>query len=841
MTEVEYVLENFDFYFAPIKTKHILLHGSRDYAKAILQRFGSEYNFVGITSRDEIDSNEFCGFPVFREEEIPQLEIDIIILTERVKYAEAVYREIHRDCRKNGIQLYNMYGLNEIETHKDILKCTPLNCSGWEELCEEYQVVAFEAMETLLKTPDLTVREPFNRLIPWLKEQGKEVFISLRKSFPADRQIDALKATGLFEKLESSLIYRTGEDLSFRTFAEANIGKRILYIGNGIVNENILPRCYGINTYRYTDSFSLFGMPVPENEPARISYNENKREELLQAIRESEVVSFDVFDTLLIRKTLQPEDVFELTELKAKAAGYPVDSFAIMRKTAERYFDCGSIYDIYDLIGDSFSWSEELTYKILELELEIENDVITPRTEMVALMDYASSCGKTVVLTSDMYLNEPIMRKLLEKKGIRSFDKLLVSCDCHRSKGNGLFAELCGLTEVPELILHIGDDLENDILAASLCGIRTEYIPSVLTLAAERGWAKSIRTAETLMERCLLGMSIAELFRDPFKNPNLFELTREERVRRFATGVVGPLVTGYMTWLIEKLREDEYDGILFLARDGYLPLHVYRELNADLTLPTAIYYYANRHSTFICCADDPDRIKDILDRGNGFDLSAAELLKKVYNLSEDEILPYIPGEKDKEYILRHMSLIEERALQARKAYREYSESCGINENGTYAVVDFFSVGSTQRNMERFLPFRMVGYYFGNYSTDSVVGSDIQYYLSVENKTIIRNFIELESFFISPEPSVDYVAEDGVVVFENEPRTAEEINECNLVFSIALGYANEFFRLFYQEGKIIRPDLPEEMFAAEGYHGVQTTAYDDFCKAKHKMQMWQDGA
>ena len=42
MTEIEYVLENFNDRFASMHDKRILLHGSRNYAEAILRRFGKE-------------------------------------------------------------------------------------------------------------------------------------------------------------------------------------------------------------------------------------------------------------------------------------------------------------------------------------------------------------------------------------------------------------------------------------------------------------------------------------------------------------------------------------------------------------------------------------------------------------------------------------------------------------------------------------------------------------------------------------------------------------------------------------------------------------------------------
>ena len=337
-------------------------------------------------------------------------------------------------------------------------------------------------------------------------------------------------------------------------------------------------------------------------------------------------------------------------------------------------------------------------------------------------------------------------------------------------------------------------------------------------------------------------MTVAELFRDPFQNPNLLERSMEVRLRRFAAGVIGPLTAGHMSWLLQKLSERDYDGVLFLSRDGYLPIHLYRGLMRDFSLPRPIYYYANRHSTFLCCADDPSRIPVVLHRGEYLGLDVDHLLTNIYNLPEEALLPHAEGESASDYILRHMPVIREKAEAARAANRLYAERCGIKPDGNYAVVDFISIGNTQDYMKRILSCRLDGFYFGNYAPgerERLRIERIEDYLLFENRILVTNFLEPEGFFSSPEPAVDHIAEDGSVVFEDEPRTAEELQEFSLVFSAALDYAKEFFRLFYQAGESVCPKLPEEMFAAEGYHGVQRSIYDDWPKAKIPVRKWHD--
>ena len=66
-----------------------------------------------------------------------------------------------------------------------------------------------------------------------------------------------------------------------------------------------------------------------------------------------------------------------------------------------------------------------------------------------------------------------------------------------------------------------------------------------------------------------------------------------------------------------------------------------------------------------------------------------------------------------------------------------------------------------------------------------------------------------------------------------------MDEVRLVLSEAERAASEFFELFYREGETISPDLPEKMFAADGYHWVRHTAYDDWAQRPIEQRPWID--
>ena len=67
--------------------------------------------------------------------------------------------------------------------------------------------------------------------------------------------------------------------------------------------------------------------------------------DLLSCIKENDIISFDIFDTIIMRKVLSEEDIFFLVDLKLKNIGIDID-FKTVRKKAEselRYYNKGGL------------------------------------------------------------------------------------------------------------------------------------------------------------------------------------------------------------------------------------------------------------------------------------------------------------------------------------------------------------------------------------------------------------------------------------------------------------------------------------------------------------------
>ena len=835
MTEVEYVIANFSERFADFRDKRIVLHGSRNYAEAIIDDFAGSFNFIGIMSLDPLEGGSFHGLDILHDEDLSALNIDVVILTERVRYEVEAFYSIWQICRKNNVEVFNMYGVNEILAHEEANNTEPFDLEKIKKLCSLYDIVAFEVMDTVICLSTgimgISLREVFYDLVTYLREQGKKIRFSLRKSFPSDIQIDTLKMFDLIQDEKNEVIYRTGEDLSFRTLRENNIGEKILYFGCGIVNEFILPRCYGIDTYRFIGSNDT-GPLIPVNikvkqaKPREISIL--SQEEIKGKILEKSLISFDIFDTLLMRKTLYPRDVIFLVEQKAKLAGYNIKGYAKARIRAEEDQPFCNFNQIYDWLGIVFNWTEETKQQIKKLELKTEQEVLVVRTEVVELLRFACESGKRVVLTSDMYFPEEILSVLLTEFGISGYERVFVSCDEKKSKHTGLYKELLPLCKASNEILHIGDNPIADGTDCEASGIESVLVPSSLELARSTGWEKSIQAASFLMDRCLLGLVVSKIFSNPFQAPDLLKCTGEERAKRFGISVIAPIAVSYLTWLIQRLREKTFDGVLFLARDGWILYRIFEWLCTWNKLPKPIYYYANRHAAFLCCADKKSELGYIVASGQISGLSPKLLLKKIFHVPENKMLPYVGEENYTEYVEKHIDIIHKNVMKNRAGYLRYSDCCGMTAGGTYAVVDFIAVGHIQEYLSQFLPYHFNGFYFWNYTLGSPLNNKTEYYLKSNNSYLLQTYIEkLETFFTSPEPSQKRMSEQGIPVFYEEYRTLQELNEIKSVLELAEDFAREYFAVFYKNEGVITPSLVEEIYSAENYPVVNYTICDDW--------------
>lgn len=309
------------------------------------------------------------------------------------------------------------------------------------------------------------------------------------------------------------------------------------------------------------------------------------------------VVSFDIFDTLLIRPIVNSQDLYFLINLLvSQSLGLNINSIEY-RKNAyyltKKQFP--SISDIWSSVLKELRLSNDNLRTVISIEEKIEERLLYPRKLVKELYKLAKSCNKRIVVTSDMYLSEDFLKSVLIKNGYNSFSSIYVSCECDCGKQDGkIFDYVLQKEKINgNEMLHIGDSFSLDFKAPNRLGIKGVYIPSNIKMFENLFGISicDILDSSDYFQRFIYGFAINSLFEVEESYVGGWSLDR------FAKLFVFPLVTSISLNIFNRAEiQNTYQEVYFVARDGFLPLKAYNIFKKNC-YPTAIngkYLYASR-------------------------------------------------------------------------------------------------------------------------------------------------------------------------------------------------------------------------------------------------------
>ncbi len=315
-----------------------------------------------------------------------------------------------------------------------------------------------------------------------------------------------------------------------------------------------------------------------------------------EEISKYNVISFDLFDTLIKRDCYQPTEIFYFIEQKIDQEFGRKSKFSIERMKAEigarkkAKAKEVTMEEIYNVLTGAFSDSEKNLIRHIEEEYEYNLCQWNPLIKQV--YDYCVEEGKRIFIVTDIYLPEELIQQILLKLNI-FYDKLFVSSTIGKMKQNGsLFQYVLNESKItPDNILHIGDNKKSDYLIPKKMGINAILISKdskINLYYNEKLYRKSFDYANL----CSFINNHANTHSwDAIYTDTSFDFFSETGYE-----VQGPVLYGYVNWLREQFRLDGIEKVFFLSRDGQLMQKAYEKLT-DI-LPST-YMYASRKALII--------------------------------------------------------------------------------------------------------------------------------------------------------------------------------------------------------------------------------------------------
>ena len=466
---------------------------------------------------------------------------------------------------------------------------------------------------------------------------------------------------------------------------------------------------------------------------------------LARLLRAAQAVSFDIFDTAVLRALAQPVDLFRLMgPAVSRILGEDSSGFVVARPQAEaaarerawqnRRSAEVSLDEIYDLLGELIGFDPNTAGLLIQAELDAEFAVCRRNPFIHAVYRWCLDHGKRIAFISDTYWPHSAIAELLQRCGYDAYDALLVSSALGKSKADGkLLREARSLLPVRRW-LHIGDNYASDVVMARKQRMATwHYVRcSDASVRGQRGsgdWQQlESASAVSSVVQGLVANRLTAVRPVPDHAMDSTAFWQD-----FGYAAAGPLFVGFTEWLIAQAAAQKLDALYFLARDGLIMERVYKALApiSGGTLETH-YLWGSRRALNLAAIDEIDeRALHFLTAGNGR-LEARHYVDRLGLNWQDHIGAFrvsgfadprqrINDDRSEAALRRLFGLLAgpvcERARHERSVVVDYLRHSGLADDRRVGLVDIGWHGSIQRSITDLLggdgtgP-RITGFYVG---------------------------------------------------------------------------------------------------------------------------------
>jgi len=425
---------------------------------------------------------------------------------------------------------------------------------------------------------------------------------------------------------------------------------------------------------------------------------------------EKSLYCFDIFDTLVYREVVNPEDIFSFVELKSKSWGFTKKRLDAEERCKEKF---GSRQYLIQDIYDEIDFSDEVKNDLLELELNVEKENIKVRRNTLAFVNKLKSYGHDIFLISDFHLEKEELLEILPDVFKNEYaDSILVSGDSGYCKHSG------------ELYTHFFDNTDLSMYE-EVCMIGDNYYSDYKN-ALESKFNHAIRIP-TINETKL---------RKYISYVNSSDILIKKEIKKYSIDngcILVPVLASSMIYLvkyIESLRLlDPKSDIFCLGRDGHLLKQCFDSLY-EVTIPEVSN---SRTLNFNAMINEVDDVELCLNR-DGMSTTIGNLIYNRLGCNIDSKLANLPDSVIKSNDVIKNSICEKIipfSLSQREHYKNYlSKNYNIVNGGNYIAFDIGYRGTSARAFNSMLPESKIDWiYFAtfdgmifNHSHDAIVNN-----------------------------------------------------------------------------------------------------------------------
>lgn len=449
--------------------------------------------------------------------------------------------------------------------------------------------------------------------------------------------------------------------------------------------------------------------------------------EYLQLHKEIKAVSFDIFNTVLLRYVQKPEDIFfEAGKKLVLPDELTAEEYKYIRQQIQRNIQCkkeaenGSAeVTLEEIACELAAWISKRTTDtgidqstLCWAELEAEKECCFFNPAWKEVFNWLTEQGYKVVYTSDMYFAATQITEILIAAGA-PVHQVYVSCEYGVNKKSGkLFEQVLKEENLDKSqIIHLGDSMDADVLGAEKCGIKAFFYEAVY----------ADPTQGVAMEEFTLGkhwtnknaLRYAAAYNGKYQDKELQDW--------YALGaeILGPLLAYFTEWISGQVTKKRIKKLLFLMREGSFFRKAWQIYNryAGIAVEDELLY-VSRQALLLPAMENfgEKELETVLEAPQ---ISVAEVFGMLHITEGTELfIPYMQvrrdafettfvGEKNlyqalKDFLLsgETLQVIEECIKSEKAKAQKYLKQ--VCTGGLTATVDIGYRGTIQKRLEKIL-------------------------------------------------------------------------------------------------------------------------------------------
>ena len=290
--------------------------------------------------------------------------------------------------------------------------------------------------------------------------------------------------------------------------------------------------------------------------------------EFAAKLKAYDVISFDVFDTLIFRPFSDPTDLFYLVGEKMGIQDFKNLRIQAEKKAREIVHKTSDGYEVtLEQIWNELAEETGLdASEGIRIETETEKTLCFANPYMLEVWNELKEAGKKLIIVSDMYLPAETIKGILEKNGFTGAESIYISYEfgCNKYEGRlyGKVLEDIRKDKPDVKVIHVGDNLRSDLKMAEANGFDTAFYPN--------------ENRNQLLYRPFdMSAIVGGAYRGIIGSHIYNGLKTYSREYEYGFIYGGLFVLGFCKFIHDYFEKEKTGKLLFLSRDGDILKKVY--------------------------------------------------------------------------------------------------------------------------------------------------------------------------------------------------------------------------------------------------------------------------